>query len=166
MKTSAPLRRVWVRASVLLLLMAPLPAWAVACGTVLSPVSVTASPVDFGTYNASSGAADNANGTITIACKIGADALPIFVVSLSQGQAPSYSPRLMTAGASSLMYNLYTTAAHTTVWGDGSAGTSTRSNGGLVVLGSISFTVYGQIPASQFIAAGAYADSITVTVVY
>jgi spore coat protein U-like protein len=35
----------------------------------------------------------------------------------------------MKSGANVLNYNLYTTAAHTTVWGDGTAGTGTFSGG-------------------------------------
>lgn len=153
-------------AALLVSLGVPLPSLAALCGTILSPVSVTATPVDFGVYDPSTGGTTTANGSVTIACGLSVDALPNFIVSLSQGQAPSYSPRRMVSGVSNLNYNLYTTASHTTIWGDGSGGTSTQSNGGLVVLGSLNFTVYGGILGGQFIRAGAYTDSIVVTVSY
>jgi spore coat protein U-like protein len=71
----------------------------------------------------------------------------------------------MTSGANLLNYSLYTNAARTTVWGDGSGGTSTVSNTGSGV--AQNFTVYARVPLGQTsVATGAYADTVQVTVTY
>ena len=79
----------------------------------------------------------------------------------------------MTGTGDTLSYNLYTTLAHTTVWGDGSAGTATVSGSFTVPSGSGNSgsqvqTVYGLIGAPQNVRPGNYstATSITVTVSY
>lgn len=48
------------------------------------------------------------------------------------------------------------------VWGDGSGGTATVS-GALALPGAIDHTVYGRLPARQNVGAGAYTDTLTVT---
>ncbi len=61
-------------------------------------------------------------------------------------------------------YALYTDAAHTTLWGDGSLGTVTvagTGNGGLQ-----SVTIYGNVPTQTTPAPGIYTDSVPVTVTY
>ena len=57
---------------------------------------------------------------------------------------------------------------NTTVWGDGTGGSSKLTDGYLLGLITVikTYTVYGRIPARQNIPAGAYADTITVTVNY
>jgi spore coat protein U-like protein len=75
----------------------------------------------------------------------------------------------MLNGGSILSYNLYTSAAHTTVWGDGSGSTADVSSSlNWLQIGNASFNypVYGVIPAGQDRAAGAFIDTITVTVNY
>lgn len=141
-------------------------AHAVVCGTLLDPISVTASTVAFGTYDPLLPGATLANGNVRIACGLGVDVLPSFVVRLSRGQSVSYAPRYLKAGTTSLAYNLYTTAALATVWGDGTAGTSVRSISGTLLVGSINLPVYGAIAPGQLVGAGTYTDTITVTVEY
>jgi spore coat protein U-like protein len=68
----------------------------------------------------------------------------------------------MTKGSSTLRYNLYTSATHATIWGDGTGETAPR--GGNLLGGN--FTVYGRIPARQNVLVGTYSDMITVTVDY
>jgi spore coat protein U-like protein len=77
----------------------------------------------------------------------------------------------MKNGASSLEYNLYTTNALASVWGDGTASTATRTGTGtgLSAAGEQTLTVYGALPnsaANQDAPAGSYLDTITVTVSY
>jgi spore coat protein U-like protein len=57
------------------------------------------------------------------------------------------------------------------VWGDGSAGTSTQggSGAGLGIGSAITHTVYGELPNTdnnQNAPAGNYSDTVTVTVEY
>jgi len=134
--------------------------------------SVSATTLAFGAYdtiNALSGTA-----TITVTCTHTNNPAVRFdyVVALSSGPG-SYASRQMTGTGDTLTYNLYTTAAMTTVWGDGSAGTATVA-GSLNVPGGAgrsageSVTVYGRIGAAQNVLPGAYATAspITVTITY
>ena len=151
-----------------LAMLAPMPAFALLCGLEVGTIVVSATPVNFGVYDPSSASATDANGSITIECGIlGIDLLPSFTVGLSAGQAASYAPRKMASGPSSLSYNLYTTASHAIVWGDGTGGTSTNAFDGLIsLLASTSLTVYGSIPVGQYVSSGSYTDTIVVTVTY
>jgi spore coat protein U-like protein len=75
----------------------------------------------------------------------------------------------MAFGANTLQYNLYTTAAFTTVFGDGSGASQTESGAGAGVATAVAFTVFGQLPdnaTNQAVVPGAYTDTITVTVTY
>jgi spore coat protein U-like protein len=92
------------------------------------------------------------------------ESLPPLTISLSAGTTGGFSPRTLTAGASSLNYNLYTSPTFTTVWGDGTSGTETESyNAGAR---TVTLTVYGRIPKAQFVSPGGYGNTITVTVTY
>jgi spore coat protein U-like protein len=71
----------------------------------------------------------------------------------------------MSNGASNLTYQLYSDAARTMIWGDGTAGTVTVS-AHVASNGTQNNTVYGRIPALQGVRPGAYTDTITVTVTY
>jgi spore coat protein U-like protein len=69
----------------------------------------------------------------------------------------------MRSGANVLTYNLYTSAARTVIWGDGTGGSSTisaRSNSTTIL------DLFGQIPAGQDVGVGTYTDSITTTVIF
>jgi spore coat protein U-like protein len=119
----------------------------------------TVNAVSFGIYNVYATTPNNNGvGSLSIRCQNGAGS---FVVSLSKGQGNSYTPRVMKSGTNLLNYNLYTTTARTTIWGDGSSGTATR-----VATGNATTTlsVFGQIPAGQDAAVGAYVDTIIATV--
>ena len=72
--------------------------------------------------------------------------------------------RKMTGPASALLsYALFSDSARTVNWGQ-TIGTDTVTGTGN---GSIqAITVYGQAAAAQYVAPGAYADTITATVTY
>jgi spore coat protein U-like protein len=129
--------------------------------------SVTATGVAFGNYNATNSSPTNANGNVRVRCTV----LLVSVaaqtnISLNAGGSGSYAPRKMSSGANRLNYNLYKETSHTTVWGDGTGGTGIWTDNTLIaVLGTnIDHTLYGSMPAGQYVAAGSYADTITVTV--
>ena len=72
-------------------------------------------------------------------------------------------------GTNTLQYNLYTTAAFTTVMGDGTGGSVTSAGTGSGVATANALVVYGQLPDSatnQAAVTGNYSDLITVTVTY
>jgi len=63
-----------------------------------------------------------------------------------------------------MLYNLYTNASHTIVFGDGTGGTGTVT-GTLSWFGNpVAVSVYGLIPALQNVSAGFFADQVTVTI--
>src|SRR5436190_1433424 len=75
------------------------------------------------------------------------------------------SPAAAATGTNLLNYNIYTTSARTTVWGDGTASTATI--GGTGSGSAQSVTVYGRVGSGQTsLPAGAYADTVAVTVTY
>ena len=141
-------------------------ALAATCNTAGNPPTVSATALNFGNYNAATPAAATSNGTVNVKCVSAVRTLPTFTIKLSQGSAASYAPRHMTSGANNLNYNIYTTAALTTVWGDGTAGTVLQNYAAAALLNLTTFTAFGQIPANQYVKAGAYTDTITVTVTY
>ena len=86
-------------------------------------------------------------------------------IDLSTGNSGSYFPRTMSNGIDTLTYNLYTTANLTSVWGDGTGGTMDVSfpyQGNT----TMSYSVYGRIPAQQDVTSGSYNDSIIITVTF
>ncbi len=146
----------------LLMLLLPISGHAVNC-------SVSATAVGFGSYDTLSPLNNDATGTITVTCSNTLSLLVNYEILLSRGSATSYSPRRMSSGGNTLNYNLFTNIIRTTIWGDGTGGSSKVSDG--YVLGALvptvrNYTIYGRIPAGQNVASGGYTDSITVTVNY
>lgn len=130
--------------------------------TVPAVCSIAATDLVFGTYDASAVAPNDASSTVTVTCSNGS----IFDVGLDSGNGAGATVlnRKMTSGINTLAYIMYLNAGRTTIWGDGSLGTST--NGGVGSNAAQTFTVYGRIPTAQFVNAGAYADLVTATVTY
>lgn len=132
--------------------------------------SVSVTTVAFGSYNPFSGSVSDSTSTIQVSCSLGGlISLGVsYEIKLSAGGAGSYAPRRMSSGANTLNYNLYTSNARTTVWGNGTGSTGTISDGYLLGLFTVNrnYTVYGRVPALQNARGGAYADTITVTVNY
>ncbi|RZM31894.1 MAG: hypothetical protein EOP67_30615 [Sphingomonas sp.] len=73
--------------------------------------------------------------------------------------------RQMTFGANKLNYILYNSDTNAAIWGDGTDGTSTIVGTGT---GSdVALTLAGTIPGGQtLLPAGAYTDTVNVSVVY
>lgn len=144
------MRRLLALAALFLVLM-PAAARAASC-------SVTATTLAFGTVAFSTVASTS---TVKVTCT-GSES---YTVALSTGNG-SYSQRQMKSGSNVLDYNIYTNSGYTSVWGNGSGGTSENSGSFGGSGGNTSFTAYGQVPAQAGPAAGSYSDSITVTVTY
>lgn len=129
--------------------------------TVLDSCTVSAGDLAFGSYTAGSATPLTATSTIQVTCTNGL----AYNVSLDGGStAHSVTARAMTDGSNNLAYALYTSNAHSTIWGDGTAPTARMpgtGNGGAQPL-----TVYGRIGAGQFVPAGSYSDTVTVSVDY
>ncbi len=124
------------------------------------------SGVSFGSYSVFSQTPDNATGSFTVSkC---APKSASYTATISTGNG-SYATRTMTlaGGTETLAYNLYTSSAYTTVWGDGNGGTgSVSGNGGSGKTSGNPITIYGRIPAGQDVSAGSYSDSLTITITF
>ncbi len=139
-------------------------AWA-----LLQSCTVSAVPVSFGLYNPLSGAPVVATGTVTVSCTVTLlGLLDSWTIALGTGNSGSFSARHMVNGASTLSYNLYTSAAYTNVWGDGSASTALVNGSAFLAIGTTNtdYSVYGRIPAGQDSAAGTFTDTILITLNY
>lgn len=123
--------------------------------------SISATAVSFGTYNVFSGSAVDSTGTITYRCNSRAANITI---SLTRGSSSSYDPRQMSKGAERLNYNLFRNAARTTVWGDGTSGTSMYTNANPPNNRNVNLTVYGRVPAGQDVSAGTFSDTVTAVI--
>lgn len=148
--------RGWVRAAltVLCLIMAPGPAHAAYVCTY------TSTGVAFGLFT---GAAVSITGTFSITCT--GSGTSTLRINLSAGSG-TFAQRHMSQGANILNYNLYTTAAHATIWGDGTSGTSflnPANSNGLTHPGTFTMTVFGLLPAQALPASGTYQDTVTAT---
>lgn len=131
--------------------------------------TVSATGMSFGRYNPLAPSSTDDTGDIRISCGGGAGSVA-YTIQLSPGiYSSGFRPRRMGNGNSRLAYNLYTNAAHTIVWGDGSGGTGIVS-GLLDVSGagaSREHIVYGRIPTGQTAAGvGSYNDVVMFTIVY
>lgn len=128
--------------------------------------STTASALAFGAYTPGGGARTG-NTTINVRCTKNTP----YVVSLNAGSTTggSFAQRLMASGANTLQYNLYTSAAFTSIFGDGTASTLTSAGNGAGIGTANTLTVFGNLPdsaANQAAVPGSYTDTITVTITY
>lgn len=132
--------------------------------TVLSVCTVTATDLAFGNYDASSGTPNDNTSTVTVTCSNNAP----YTVALDAGTGTGATVavrRMGDGGGNWLDYSMYTTAARTTVWGDGTLGTVVQNGTGTGAAQNL--IVYGRIPTGQFVTAGNYVDNtVTATVTY
>ncbi|MDP9873864.1 Csu type fimbrial protein [Agrobacterium tumefaciens] len=85
-------------------------------------------------------------------------------LSAGAGSGATVANRLMTSPAgATISYSLYTTAAHSTVWGN-TVGTDRQMGTGTGA--PQTFTVYGRVPAQTTPAVGVYTDTVTATLNY
>jgi spore coat protein U-like protein len=130
--------------------------------TVLKFCTVVATPMAFGDYTSSTAALSTS--TITVTCTNGTS----YDIGLGAGAAAgaTVTTRQMSGTivtAARLNYFLYSDTSRTVNWGN-TVGTDTV-NLTAGALPTIS-TVYGRVPAGQFVAPDAYLDTIAVTVTY
>ncbi len=115
--------------------------------------------LDFGTYF-------SLTSLITVSSAVGNGSLRIncilnipYRVLLSAGGSGSVAARRMVGPASAqITYNLYTSAAYTTVW-DNTTGVTGTGTGADQYL-----QVFGRVPAQSAPTPGTYTDTVTVTV--
>jgi spore coat protein U-like protein len=133
--------------------------------TVTANCALSTSAVAFGNVDVTSGANNDAAGSISVTCTNGtawtasADA--------GAGTGASLASRKMNDGASNLLnYVLYTDSSRTNVWGDGVGGTTALVSGDGTGTADTR-TIYGRIPSGQTgVPSGIYGDTVAVTVTY
>jgi spore coat protein U-like protein len=163
----SPATLAWRTCVVTLLLFAGLEARAADC-------TVSAVGVNFGVYDPFITSPDDSVGEITVTCThVSGPATDVrYTLTLSTGSSGSYVPRRMRAGSGLLGYNLWSDAARSSIWGNGSSGTVTITGSMKVGPGvgngvrSVVHPIYGRIPALQDAAEGDYLDSIVATLTY
>lgn len=143
------------------------PAMAACANPANCGCTVSTSGLLFGTYSAQSPSPTDSVGTISTSCTSDDPGNSTFSVSMSAGFSGNAAQRAMGGGSSALLYNLYTNATRSTIWGDDSGGGVSvvapfpAGNGSTQLL-----SVYGRIPARQNVAPGGYSDVITITITY
>ena len=125
--------------------------------------TISTTAVNFGAYDVFNVTATDSTGTLTYNCSGNAQNL---VITLSKGASATFNPRTMTNGTDTMSYNLYRNAARSIIWGDGTGGTQTYRPANPQNNRDYVRTIYGRIPASQDVSAGAYTDTITAIVNY
>ena len=112
-------------------------------------------------YNVFNGSDVDSTGTVTYRCNGSAHNV---TVGLTQGASASFNPRQMQKGAEALTYNLFLDASRSTIWGDGTSGTSVHPGGNPPNNTNVNVTVYGRVWAGQDVSAGAFSDTVTAVV--
>ncbi|MDB6163601.1 MAG: Spore coat protein [Xanthomonadaceae bacterium] len=135
---------------------------AIVFATVSAPTracTVEAVPLSFGSINPLDRQAVDDATTVTVTCP---DDTP-YTISLSAGEG-NYGLRHMSNGAEQLNYQVFTDAAQTMVWGDGSAGTAVVT--GRAGSAGSAHPLYGRVPVQQSAVPGAYSDILLLTITY
>ncbi len=129
--------------------------------TVTGTCTLTTTTLAFGTYTPTGGILTGST-TVTPTCTTSTAWTLAFNAGSTSGG--TISQRLMANGAATLKYNLYTTSADTTLLGDGTSSSSTLTGTGTGAAQAT--TIYGAIPAGQYVTPGSYSDTITATISY
>jgi spore coat protein U-like protein len=134
--------------------------------------TVSATPISFGTYIPSNAGPTDDTARVQVTCTA-INQTVSYTIALNAGlnSGGSFANRRMKNGTSFLSYQIYRDSAHTTVWGDGTGGTSTVTGSFNCAVACTNtkrnHTTYGRLPALQWTASpGAHTDTITVTITF
>jgi spore coat protein U-like protein len=147
------------------------------CAMVWQPAqaqtcAVSSTALAFGTYAPfpGGGSAISTTATVTVVCNPGLLSVNVsYTISFSIGGGTSYALRSMGGPTPRLRYQVYRDNGDTQIWGDGTAGTFTVTDGyglGLIFPITKTYTAYGAIAANTVAAIGSYADTIVMTITY
>ena len=119
--------------------------------------TITAAPLSFGTYDPKATVATDIDGSLKVICTKGTP----YTISMNAGMNGIDGVRTMTASSGStsgLTYEIYKDSNRSTVWGMNTTGQSNTGTGA-----DQSIYLYGRIEKNQWVAAGNYKDTVTVT---
>lgn len=152
-------------------------------GVLFSPVhaatcTLSATSINFGSYDPTSSAAVTANGSISFTCTNTGKGDTVSV-TLSTGSSGTYSNRTLVRAGQSLGYNVYADSGYTAILGNGTggsyylyacygrgSGSPCGNSGGYPSGTTFTGAMYGQLPGGQDVGAGTYADTLTVTLTF
>jgi spore coat protein U-like protein len=138
-------------------------AWSQTCG-------VAATGLAFGSYQPLSGLPSASTATITVTCNPGLISLLVsYTIQIGAGTGGSFAARSMGGTSTRLGYQLYRDVLDTQIWGDGTAGTFSVTDGyllGILLPIVKNYTGFGNIPASQRVTIGAYTDILPILLSY
>lgn len=127
--------------------------------------SVSAGDMAFGAATPVSDTTIDAVASIDVSCT-GLAAVGSITVRMGSGNYGTIAARKMASGVNRLDYNIYSDAARTAIWGDGSGGYS-----GVTVFNSLglltwntSTPAYGRMTLPAIAIPGVYTDTVVVTV--
>jgi spore coat protein U-like protein len=124
--------------------------------------TISTTSVSFGSYDVFSSTPTDSTGTVSYRCSGNA---PSVLITLNKGSSATFNPRTLKSGANVLTYNLFTDAARTSIWGDGTGSTTFYQKSPPPNNTMVNVTVYGRIPAAQDVGASpSYTDSVTATI--
>jgi spore coat protein U-like protein len=130
---------------------------------IVAECNLTAVDLGFGQYESTAATTTDVNSSMNIYCTTGTT----YTVALNAGTGGgTVAARTMVSGVNTLPFNLYSTAARTAVWGDGTLSTVLASGTGSGLLTANPLTVYGRIAVGLDRPPGNYASVITVTVTF
>jgi len=129
--------------------------------------TVSNSVINFGIYDPLDPVSDDNNaGSVQINCKLTGTGTASVDVALG-ASAGTLAQRRLVNGSYFLDYNIYTKPSYTIIWGDGTAGTNTQQGTMSKAVETLSWTLYGRVPAGQLnVAPGTYTDTVQVTVTF
>jgi len=126
--------------------------------TVINNCTIAAANITFATQSTLSKVVTGSS-TLTVQCTKN-DA---FRISLSGGLAGTVAARSMTGlTASRVSYQLYLDSGYSTIWGDGTSGTSQLTGIGTGVVQAV--PIYARVPVQTTPAPGLYTDTVTATI--
>lgn len=114
----------------------------------------------FGTYVPISSSSHTTSGRITVSCNPTAT----LNIALGTGRSNNYSNRhlIKTGSSTPLRYNMFRNFLYSSIWGDGTSGTSVHS--GTFTSTPTIVPIYARIPSRQAVEEGAYSDTITIVI--
>lgn len=133
--------------------------------TVTSSCTVSGTNMNFGN-NIDPIAASvplDSTSTLTVACTNTTPYSVALNAGTNAGGGTNFASRSIINGSSTLGYQLYTDAARTTVWGNG---TGSSTVGGTGSGANQQLTIYGRLPSLSGAVPGNYTDTVTVTITY
>lgn len=123
--------------------------------------SFTAAPdISFGDYDPTSPTPNDASGVFRFDCANAGGGASVRAVVLLSAGVGTFAQRQMALGTARLNYNLYTELG--AIFGDGTPPSVTVAD----VPRRTDIPIFARVPIDQWVAAGLYADTITITINY